>query len=128
MNDDKIIAALNHGATLVRVPSEGGTPTPVMELSKEKTGGTYAWPQVLPGSQAVLFTGSIGSVEEANIDILSFKTGERKTVLPGGYFGRYLPSGHLVYMHQNTLYASPETLGSSQPSRLSREDQVRNGS
>jgi dipeptidyl aminopeptidase/acylaminoacyl peptidase len=25
----------------------------------------------------------------------------------GGYYGRYLPSGHLVYMHRRTLYAAP---------------------
>ena len=25
----------------------------------------------------------------------------------GGYHGRYLPSGHLVYMHEGTLFAAP---------------------
>ena len=25
----------------------------------------------------------------------------------GGYFGRYLPSGHLVYVHRGTLFAIP---------------------
>ena len=35
------------------------------------------------------------------------KTGERKTVYHGGFFARYLPSGHLVFIHQNTLFAAP---------------------
>jgi serine/threonine-protein kinase len=35
------------------------------------------------------------------------KTGERKTLQRGGVaFGPYLPSGHLVYMQQTTLFAA----------------------
>jgi hypothetical protein len=25
----------------------------------------------------------------------------------GGYYGRYVPSGHLLYVHQGTVYAAP---------------------
>jgi serine/threonine-protein kinase len=106
---------------LVLVPSAGGAPTPVTKPSKEKAEQTHSWPQALPGRAAVLFTSSFGGFDDANIDILSFKTGERKTVLRGGFFGRYLPSGHLVYMHQNTLFAAPFDLsrqavtGTAQP-------------
>jgi hypothetical protein len=39
--------------------------------------------------------------------VLSLKTGLWKTVQQGGYFGRYLPSGQLVYVHQGTLLAVP---------------------
>jgi len=37
---------------------------------------------------------------------MSLKTGAVKTVAQGGYFGRYLPSGHLTYVHQGTLFAA----------------------
>ena len=82
------------------------------ELSKEKGESAHVWPQVLPGSQAVLFTARIaGNWIDANIDVVLFKTGERKTVQRGGYFGRYMATsngaGHLVYIHQNTLLAAP---------------------
>ena len=71
------------------------------------------WPQVLPGSQAILFTASAraGNYDDANIDVISLKTGERKTVAHGGYFPRYLATstntGHLIYLHQSTLFAVP---------------------
>jgi len=76
---------------------------------------THRWPQVLPGSQAVLFTahtaGGGGNYDDANIDVISLKTGERKTVQRGGFSGHYLRtsagSGHLIYMHQSTLFAVP---------------------
>jgi serine/threonine-protein kinase len=75
---------------------------------------THRWPQVLPGSRAVLFTSSTrvgGDYDDANIDVVSLKTGERKTVQRGGFFPRYVTSskgiGHLVYLHQSTLFAVP---------------------
>src|SRR5713226_2915461 len=76
------------------------------------------YPQVLPGSQAVLFVTfpTVGVAvgvpnDNANIDVVSLKTGERKTVLRGGFSPHYLAtsnrSGHLVYMRQSTLFAVP---------------------
>src|SRR5260370_24829712 len=61
---------------------------------------------MLPGGQTVLFTSSAayGAYEEANIDVLSMKSGHVKTVQRGGYFGRYVPSGHLIYVHEGTLF------------------------
>ena len=37
--------------------------------------------------------------------------GPRKVLVRGGYFGRYLSSGHLVYFHDGTLFAAPLDLG-----------------
>jgi Tol biopolymer transport system component len=122
-DDGNIVAAFNGGYSgLVRVPSGGGAPVPLTRLSKEKGETAHAWPQVLPNSQAVLFTAyGAGVFDDGEIAIVSLKTGERKTIHRGGSFGRYLPSGHLVYLHQNTLWAAPfdlhrlEVTGASQP-------------
>jgi Tol biopolymer transport system component/predicted Ser/Thr protein kinase len=111
-DDGNIVAALNGRAGgLWRVPSSGGTPVPLTKLNPGEV--THRWPQVLPGSQAVLFTAStvLGNYDEANIDAFSLRTGERKTVQHGGFFPRYLATssggGHLVYLHQSTLFAVP---------------------
>ena len=109
-DDDNIIAALTSQGGLSRIPSTGGAPTPVTELRKGET--MHRWPQVLPGSRAVLFTAYRGGgLEESSIDILSLKTHERKTVVRGGVMGRYLSAsngaGYLVYLHQTTLLAVP---------------------
>src|SRR5262249_19506697 len=45
--------------------------------------------------------------EDADIVVQSRESGERKIVQHGGYYPRYLPSGHLVYMHQGTLFTAP---------------------
>jgi Tol biopolymer transport system component len=105
--DGNIIFAADLGVALSRIPSSGGIVQPVTEVEK---GGSHRWPQVLPGAQAVLFmhtTVSADTATNATIEVQSLRTGERKTLVRGGYFGRYLSSGYLVYMHQGTLYAAP---------------------
>ena len=105
-----VFAATNHGG-LSRVPSSGGLPQPVTELDKQRGEWTHRYPQVLSGGEAVLFaTGSDSSTGEANIDVQSFKTGKRKTLIEAGAYGRYLPSGHLIYVHRGTLFAAPMDL------------------
>jgi serine/threonine-protein kinase len=106
--DGNIIGVLGVAAGLSRVPADGGKATAVTQVNRAKGELAHRWPQVLPGSQAVLFTVHDNSgIEESDIDVVSLKTGERKTVYHGGFFGRYLLSGHLVFIHQNTLFAAP---------------------
>ena len=40
----------------------------------------------------------------------SLTTGERKTLVRGGSYGRYAPSGHLLYVRQKVLFAAPMDL------------------
>jgi Tol biopolymer transport system component len=108
-DDDNIVVAFDGGSSgLRRVPSGGGVPTQLTKPSTEKGEMAHAWPQVLPGSQAVLFTVYVsGAYDDAEIDVLSFKNGERKPLHRGGYFGRYVSSGHLLFLHQDTLWVAP---------------------
>ena len=52
--------------------------------------------------------------DDANIDVILLETGERKTIQRGGFSARYLAdatgsngTGHLIYLHQTTLFAVP---------------------
>jgi predicted Ser/Thr protein kinase len=89
---------------LFRIPDVGGTPQAVTRLAAGEL--THRWPQILPGGGAVLFTASPSAtgMDNANIQAVSLKTGQIKVVERGGYYGRYLPSGHLVYLHQGVLF------------------------
>ncbi len=114
-SDGYIIANLDN-SHLARIPEGGGKPEMLSSRPEEHGEQTWRWPQVLPGGRRVLFTGSRGSgvgagYEDANIEVLSLDTGKVTVVYRGGYFGRYLPSGHLVYVHQGTLFAVPLDLG-----------------
>jgi len=118
-DDGSIIAALNVAVGLSRIPAAGGPPA-LLNFKREQ-GEIYRWPQVLPGGEAVLFTVSRGDYEGGNIEVFSIKTGERKMVQQAGIVGRYLPSGHLVFLRRNALMAAlfdPKALkvvGAAQP-------------
>jgi serine/threonine protein kinase/Tol biopolymer transport system component len=105
--DGTIVAALTNTAGLLRVPASGGTPQPLTQLRAGES--TNRWPQVLPRGHSVLFTSStnLSNYESANIELLDLKTGARTTIQSGGYFGRYLPSGHLLFVHEGVLFAVP---------------------
>ena len=112
--DGFIVASLD-GEHLSRVPDSGGRPE---TLGNPDTYGERAWqwPQVIEHGRLVVFSGSTpGGVSDGNIDILALKTGAIATVMRGGYFGRYLPSGHLTYLHQGTLFAVPFDIPRLQP-------------
>ena len=103
--DGNIILGSSTG--LMRMPAGGG----VAQSVKGGDAGVQIFPQVLPGAQAVLFNGPLAGMDWEGLDIgvLQFSTGQTKTLLHGGYWPRYLATsgdtGHLVYMHEGTLYA-----------------------
>lgn len=99
-------------APLMRVPSSGGIPHPATELDRQKGEVTNRFAQLLPGGEAFLFTASKDNNlwEDATVQVQTVKTGKRKTLVEGGYFGRYLPGGYLLYVHGGTLFAAPMDL------------------
>jgi Tol biopolymer transport system component len=99
----------NNGVALSKVSSAGGTPQSLTTLDRQAGEETHRWPQVLPGSKAVLFTSNTHGnyYEDADIVVYSMASGKRKTLQQGGFDARYLPSGHLAYMHEGTLFAVP---------------------
>jgi serine/threonine-protein kinase len=105
--DGNIITTVQSPFTLLRIPSAGGEPVPVTELAPGEF--THRWPQILPGGKAVLFTAAhtLNAFDGANIEVMSLSDHRRKTLIRGGTFGRYVPSGHLVYINGGTLFAVP---------------------
>jgi len=112
--DDMIVFAPNPNSGLFRVSAAGGEPEPLTTLDEAAGEATHRWPQVLPGGKAVLFTShtqQAGGFNNATIEVVVLATGERKVLRRGGSYGRYVPSGHLVYVNQSTLFAVPFDLG-----------------
>jgi Tol biopolymer transport system component len=111
-DDGSIVFTPDNRGTLFKVSPAGGTPQPLATLDKQTSENTQRWPQVLPGSKTVLFTssdtgGTVGAFDDADIVTYSTASGQRKKLLHGGFYARYLPSGQVVYMHEGTLFAVP---------------------
>ena len=122
--DGTIVFAPDPATGLSVVPEAGGSPQPLTTLDAEKGEVSHRWPQVLPGGGAVLFTSQVenaDSYDQANIEVLILSSKERRIVARGGSYGRYVSSGHLVYLNNGTLFGIPfdletlETVGTAAP-------------
>jgi Tol biopolymer transport system component len=100
-------AAVNTG--LMRVPVEGGTPEPLTTVNAAGGELTHAWPSMLPGGKAVLFTirqKSVSTAATDSIAVLDLESRSYRTVIAAGHgAARYIPTGHLVYEQQGQLFA-----------------------
>ena len=108
-NEGSIIFSPNNTAAtnLLRVSAAGGKPEPFTTLEQGEV--TQRWPQVLPGGGAILYTSaaSTSQWENANLVIQPLNGGTRKIIVRGGYYGRYVSSGHLLYVHEGSIFAAP---------------------
>ncbi len=97
---------------ILRVSPDGGTPTIVVRV---REGEEAHGPQLLPGGEHVLFTlaTTLGPDRwtAARIVVHSLISGESKTLIEGGSDARYIPTGHLIYAREGTLFAVPFDLG-----------------
>ena len=98
------------GATaggLSRMTADGGAIESLTTPAAEKDEIRHAWPQVLPGGTAVLYTVLTSTAEGYRVGAVSLRTKTTRVVVETGASGRYLSSGHLVYVQGNTLMAAP---------------------
>ncbi len=91
-------------AGLSRVSAAGGEPQALTTLADGENG--HYRPHFLPGGKALLFTVWSGSLETAQIAVLSLDSGEYRTLV-GGTYPRYAPSRHIVFAREASLWAVP---------------------
>jgi serine/threonine-protein kinase len=76
------------------------------DLSKGDFGHLY--PKELPGGKALLFTIRTGEGwGDTGIAVLSFETGQWRTLIKDGTCPQYLPTGHLLYGRSGGLLVVP---------------------
>jgi eukaryotic-like serine/threonine-protein kinase len=101
--DGYLYVAGNHG--LVRLPATGGTQEILTRFQPSEQ--QHAWPNLLPGGKAVVFTIVRGTANQREIAVLDLES-KRVTPLFRGAFARYAPTGQLVYLREDgALLAVP---------------------
>ena len=103
--DDTILYGMGSDG-IWQVPGTGGTPE---QLIAVEDGQWAHGPQMLPGGEALLYTVAAGpgAWDTAQIVVEQLATGDRTVLIEGGRDGRYLPTGHLVYVLNSVLLAVP---------------------
>ncbi|MGH9464894.1 MAG: TolB family protein, partial [Thermoanaerobaculia bacterium] len=105
--DDTLVFAPIYSDGLFRVSAEGGEPERL--TTPDRAGGELGhwWPEPLPDGRRIVFTAFRTPVDRSRIGILDLETGAIHWAVEGGFFGRYVPSGHLLYAKGKRLFALP---------------------
>jgi serine/threonine-protein kinase len=104
--DDTIIYAPTARTGLWRISASGEDAEQLTDPNADADETGHGWPQILPDQENVLFTNfRSGGPDEYQIETYSFSTQQRRVLFKGGSCARYVPSGHIVYGRNETLYA-----------------------
>ena len=101
--DDQIVYGVAVSPSLLqRVPAGGGTPETLLASESREF---YSSPRMLPGRGAVLF--AIGqSIVDSSVAVLDLGT-RKKKILVDGSVPRYVPTGHLMFAREDSVFAAP---------------------
>ena len=104
-DDGYIVFSPTSASPLMRVSAAGGPTEGWTKLGNGET--THRWPTALPGGRVLMTTSSGGSFGEAAELAIRDPDGSLRKVLRGASFGRYSPSGHLLYVTNGALFVAP---------------------
>ena len=106
-DDNHIVFMPDFYTGLWRVPAAGGPAVQLTVPADDRT--THRWPYVMPGSKAVIFTSntSLFAYENSDIVIQPLPQGTPRVLQRNAFFGQFLSSGHLIFIHKGTLHAAP---------------------
>jgi len=108
--NDTIVYAGTYESNLLQVPASGGLPQRVTTLDEKAGEVGHEYPEFLPGANAIVFTVPTETApnwDDSLIEVQSLDTGKRRVLIRGGTYPRYVPTGHLVFIHSGTLMAVP---------------------
>jgi Tol biopolymer transport system component len=104
--DGFIVVATDRLGGLSRCPVAGGTAESITKLDPATSEISHRWPQALAGVVIFAATKTANTPDDNTIYAQSLTTGQRKLLWKGGTSPRYVPSGHLLFVARNTLYAA----------------------
>ncbi len=98
--DGTIVYAKQGSRALWSVPATGGVSEEITSSDEGGPAPFRRWPQVLDGEgREVLYTRLPGrDWEDAQIVVEDFDSGELTIVVESAVYGRYVPSGHVLYV------------------------------
>ena len=90
---------------LFQVADVGGDPEPTSEIDSDRDELSHRWPQLLPDDKTLIFTAWHGGDRYGQLSLVaqSLDSNERTVLVDGGYYGRFLDSGYLVFIRDGVL-------------------------
>jgi eukaryotic-like serine/threonine-protein kinase len=95
---------------LWRVPAEGGSRVQITRVDSARREFAHWYPQLLPSGHVLIYT---NHGKESRIEAVDLKTGRTTVLVEDAVFGRYSPTGHLLFARDAAVFAisfDPERL------------------
>jgi serine/threonine-protein kinase len=92
------------------VPADGGEARLVTTMDSASGEISHRFPQLLPDERTVLFTikqNNMATFDDALIAVQRLGSDERKVLIHGGTYARYVPTGHIIYVRGNSILGVP---------------------
>jgi serine/threonine-protein kinase len=105
--DGMIAYTPNYLDGLWRVPAAGGTPEEMTSPDPAAGELNHSWPDHVPGTDALVFTSFRLPLAESRVELFNVATGERRLLVENAVFGRYVGSGHLLFVREGVVHAAP---------------------
>ena len=87
----------NSDSRISRVPAAGGAAVVVSALDSASGQTEHDWAQLLPGGRTLLVQIWHSSIGDTEIGVLDLATGRATPLITNAVYGRYLPTGHILY-------------------------------
>jgi eukaryotic-like serine/threonine-protein kinase len=105
-SDGVILFSSGSGSPILRVPSAGGSATPVTSI--EAAGqDAHEWPAFLPDGKHFLYTMNTPNTEDRAIYVGSLDSKETKLILKANSSALFSPPAYLLFNRGGTLLAQP---------------------
>jgi serine/threonine protein kinase len=105
--DGVILFSSTAGGTLLRVPSAGGSPTPVTSFDASQQFLANDWPYFLPDGKHFLYLNDNSNPQNSAIYAGSLDSKDTKLILKAPSSALYAPPGYLLFSRAGTLLAQP---------------------
>jgi len=92
---------------LWRVEVGGGTAEELTQPDPEVGELNHSWPDHIPGTDAVVFTSFRLPLSESRVELYDVATRERRLLVSNAVFGRYVATGHLLFVREGVILAAP---------------------
>jgi DNA-binding winged helix-turn-helix (wHTH) protein len=105
--DDTITFGGVAGGGLARISARASEPGEPVVIATPAAGARelrFGWPDVLPNGRGVVFTAL--TIAGSNVLVLDSRSGALTTIATDAAFGRYSPTGHLVFERRGRLEAA----------------------
>jgi len=105
--DGVILFSTGPGSAILRVPSAGGSTTPVTSVDAAQQALSHDWPYFLPDGKHFLYTIIASNLENSGIYVGSLDSKDTKLILKAFTSALYAPPGYLLFNRVGTLLAQP---------------------